>query len=123
MGLSPAERRFVARRERLTGSWPLVGALLLVLLFVLLGWLWAEVPYLVDPWAVSAGLREGTLPGSTVDLMVAILPVVVLMLLVLACAVVLLAFAAFSNERRLIRLVRKLEPSGTADAPRGQGQV
>ena len=75
-----------------------------------------KTPYLVNLWVVSGSLRAGTLPESTENLMVAMLPIVMLSVLFFAFVVVRLFLVAFSNERRLIRLLRTLE-QGSADAP------
>lgn len=107
MKLSPAERLYVEKRERLTKLWPAFGAGVLLMLAALALWLWLRVPYFANPWAVAEALESGGLPESTITLMAAMLPVVVLMFLVFALAVVLLTFVAFSNERRLIQLVRR----------------
>lgn len=108
MKLSAEERLFVEKREILTRRWPWVGGILLLLLATLTVWLWLTVPYLVNPWAVSAGFASGTMPESTTLLMAAMLPVVMLTLLVMIAIVVTLAFVAFHNERRLIGLVQRL---------------
>jgi hypothetical protein len=115
MQLSPTDRKFIAKRSRLVRRWPWAGALLLVLLAALGLWLWFEVPFMVNPWAVSAGLEAGSLPESTRVLMAAILPVVVLLLLAFAVAVVLLTFVAFANERRLLRLLERAAGPGSGD--------
>lgn len=107
MELSTQELSFVARRERLTAYWVVVGGALLLLLGALGVWLWVRVPYLVDPWAVAEGIRTGSLPESTMALMAAMLPVVVLMLLGVVAVGVLLASVAVSNERRLIRIIQR----------------
>lgn len=109
MSISSSQKLFVEKRERLAKSWPVVGIVLLAMLTAFVVWAWLKTPYLINPWVVFESLRAGTLPESTANLMVAMLPIVVLSLLFFAFVVVLLFFVAFSNERRLIRLVRKLD--------------
>ena len=77
-------------------------------------WLWVKMPYLIRPWRVIESLETGALPESTMGVMAVMLPFVMAMLLVFAFLIVLLWFVAFYNERRLIRLVRKMEtlPAG-----------
>ena len=115
MSFSSSDRLFVEKRDRLARSWPVVGVVLLALLAGFCGWLWLRTPYLINPWAVFESLRAGTLPESTANLMVAMLPIVMLTLLFFAFVVVLLFFVAFSNERRLIRLIRELEQNSADD--------
>lgn len=112
MSLSTKDLVFIEKRERLTKYWPLAGAGLLTLLSAFSIWLWAEVPHMINPWFVSASINNGTLPETTVTTMAVILPFVMLSFLVFAGIVVLLAFVAFANERRLLRLIRKLEAPG-----------
>ncbi len=107
MSLSKTELLFVEKRERLTKHWPAFGVGILLLLIVLACWLWLKTPYLLNPWAVGVGLENGTLPESTMALMAVMLPIVMLMFLLFACAVVVLLFVGFANERRLIRLLRR----------------
>lgn len=116
MNLSPADSLYIMKRERLAKSWPVAGGLLLLLLAALAAWLWIKTPYLINPWLVIESLESGTLPESTTTIMVAMLPILVLTLLVLAAAVVLLAGAALANERRIIRLLRRLEQESRGDA-------
>ncbi|WP_200382724.1 hypothetical protein [Thiococcus pfennigii] len=78
------------------------------LLFGLAAWLWLSAPVLVDPWFVLDGLASGAFSEGTIRLMAAMLPVVVLLCLLVVLVSLLLAFAVFSNERRLIALIRRL---------------
>lgn len=109
MTLPPADKLFVERRERLARHWPVAGVGSLLLIAAFGGWLWLKVPHLIDPWRVIESLEAGALPESTVGIMVVMLPIVMVTLLVFAFIFVLLGFVAFSNERRLIRLLRKME--------------
>jgi hypothetical protein len=56
------------------------------------------------------------LPDSMAYLMAGMLPVVMLALIAVTVAAVVLAFVAFANERRLVRLLRQLEKAQTDDA-------
>lgn len=109
MSLSPADTLYIAKRERLTRSWPVVGSVILLLLGSLAAWLWLQKPHLINPWLVFEDLESGILPESTVSVMVAMLPIMVLILFFFALIVVLLMFTAMANERRLIRLLKRRE--------------
>ena len=105
--MTPRDEAFVARRSRLVAWWPATGAALLALVLALAAFLWNSAPQLIDPRLVAAALESGTLAPSTLHLMALLLPFVVLMFLGFASAVILLGFAAFANERRLLRLLRE----------------
>ena len=114
MSLTSADKLFIERRERLTKLWPIAGIGCLVLIAVFSVWLWLNVPYLIDPWRVIESLESEALPESTMGIMLVMLPIVMIALLVFAFIIVLLGFAAFANERRMIRLLRKMEPRSVA---------
>lgn len=106
--LEPSERAFVEKRAGFAKSWPPVGLASIGLLLGLAAWLWLSAPVLVDPWFVLDGLESGAFSEGTIRLMAAMLPVVVLLCLLVVLVSLLLAFAVFSNERRLIALIRRL---------------
>ena len=72
-------------------------------------WLWFDVPQLVNPWHVVALIEAEELDAATALLMAAMLPVMSLALLTLLLVGLVLAFVAFSNERRLLRIVREAQ--------------
>lgn len=109
MNLSPAEKRFVEKRENRLKYWPLFGVFSLVLVAAYGAWLWLKMPYLIDPWHVMERIEMGSLSESTMGVMAAMLPFVMAAFLFFAFFVVLLWFVAFRNERRLVRLIRRLE--------------
>ena len=108
MALSKREEAWLARRERLLRLWPWAGAALVALVVGGVAALATWVPLMVNPRAVIERLEAGSLGETTLMTLAALLPVVVLMLAGLLLAIVLLAFVAFANERRLLRLVRRL---------------
>jgi len=108
MRLTEAEKAFPARRAKRVRTWPVVGAVLLFTLAVLGAWLFVTRPLLADPFTVLARLDAGSIPPSMLTLMAGLLPVVVLLCLVLAAAIVLLVYAAMVNERRHLAIIRRL---------------
>ena len=62
--LKSSEKAFVDERGKFVRSWPLVGAAMLIVVFGLAAWLWISTPYLINPWAVVAGLDSGSIPES-----------------------------------------------------------
>lgn len=107
MKLSPEESLYIARRASLIRHWPWVGSILLLLVIAFTAWLWWSVPHLINPWAVTADLRSGTLTDAGILLMAALLPVVTLSFLVFVALTIVLAFAAFANERRLLDIINR----------------
>ncbi|WP_417616081.1 hypothetical protein [Oceanisphaera sp.] len=107
MKLSSEESLYLARRARLIHHWPWMGKILLALVIALTAWLWTSTPHLVNPWAVAADLQSGTLPESSLPLMAALLPMMTLTLLLFIVLAIGLAFSAFANERRLIRIINR----------------
>ena len=106
MQLSNEEQQFLAKRTRFVQTWRYVGAILLVMLIGLGMWLFWSKPLLADPFVVLSRLNSGSVPASTMALMAGLLPVVVLMCMVLAITIVLFAFAAFSNEKKYLTIIK-----------------
>ena len=123
MRLLPTDKAFVEKRERRTKYWPYYGASLLVIVAAYGAWLWLETPHLINPWRVIESIEAGTLSESTMGIMTVMLPLVMAALLVFAFVVVLLWFVSFNNERRLIRLVRKLEADSESSETNGATQI
>lgn len=112
------EQRFLSRRARLVQAWPLVGAILLGLTAGLVVWMYFTNPLLVDPFRVLARLQTDTIPGPTLRLMAALVPILVLLCVALAIALLVFAYASFANERRYLAIVQR-SLGGTEG--RGQG--
>lgn len=105
--LTEAEESFVERRRRLMRSWPYVGSGLLALVASFLVWLVIAQPHLANPFFVMSEIERGAIAQSTLTLMAGMLPVAVLAALFVCLATVVLAYAAFSNERRYLALLEK----------------
>jgi hypothetical protein len=103
------ETSFIARRRLFSSSWKWAGSLLLLMLVAIAAWIWFSTPHLIDPRAFSAALQAGEVSDSTIQFMAMLLPVVVLFLFCVVAVVLLLAFAAFRNERRLIDIIDRLQ--------------
>lgn len=109
MHLKATDSTFINRRSSLVKYWPVAGSLLLLMLFGLGGWLWIDIPWLINPWEVMQALEAGKLPDSTLTLMAMMLPVVMLACLVFSVLFVLLAWRGFANERRLLEIIERLQ--------------
>ena len=109
MQLTATDSKFVARRTYLTERWPIAGTGLLLMLTGLAGWLWVDVPWLINPREVMQAVEAGSIPDTTLALMAMLLPVMVLACLVFSVLFVLLAWRGFANERRLLEIIERLQ--------------
>ena len=119
MRLSPADKAFVEKRDRLGRYWPWLGGFSLALVAAYGGWLWARTPQLINPWWVIERIETGTLSESTMAVMAVMLPIVMAAFLVFTFIVILLWFVSFHYERRLIGLVRGLEATSVNEEKAG----
>ena len=71
-------------------------------------WLYTQNPLLVNPNAVRRALDDQSIPPVAMTLLVSFLPIAVSACLVLMLIIVLLAFAAFANERHYIKILRRV---------------
>ncbi len=108
VNLTAQEKMFVEKRAKLAQSWPIVGSMIFIVILVFAGWLWLSNPYLINPWAVFAEINSGSIPHSTLTLMAAILPVVMITCLFILIIGLVFSFVAFSNERKHIAIIRRL---------------
>jgi hypothetical protein len=106
--LTEQEAVFIRRRESLIRSWPWMGRALLLAVVALGVYLYTQNPLLVNPNAVRRALDDQSIPPVMMTLLVSFLPIAVSACLVLMLVIVLLAFAAFGNERNLLKIIRRL---------------
>lgn len=105
------DRAFLQRRRKLAKSWNLVGMLLLLVLIGVGATIFMRVPLLANPMYVAGHVKAGTLETSTMELSAVLLPIVFLLCLGVVAVVVLFAYAMFSNERRYLAIIERLEQS------------
>lgn len=115
--LRDEELNFIRKRSRLAKTWPLVGAVLILSTGGLGAWLFFTKPLLANPWTVWSKLEAQAIPDSTLELMAAMLPVVVLMCVALFIALILCAFVAFSNERKYLSILEPIIRPSDESAP------
>ncbi len=123
--LSDSDRTWMESRRRLTRTWTPVGILLVILLLGGAALAARTAPLLFNPLAVTARLREGRMDPRTLELMAAMLPIVMLMCLAIALAVIVLAFVAFRGERRYLRIIAALleSPAFQEDPAPSKAQI
>ena len=108
MGIPVTDAAFVEKRRKFVRSAPIVLGFCLVLVLGFGLWLYLRQPQLINFVEVARQIESGTLDQLTIELMAVMLPIAMLMCLVVLTAVVLLAWAGISNERRYQRIVQEL---------------
>jgi hypothetical protein len=106
--LNELDRAFLRKRAALVRAWPIAGGIMLAALILLTAWLLWSSPFLVNPYAMMERIREGSIEPGTLQLLAGLLPVAVLCILALVAAMVAFSFAAFSNEKRHLRIIDTL---------------
>ena len=109
MDLTDKETLFLDRRRMLFRIWPYVGMLLLVGIAMFAAWLFWKTPLMINPYTVLEQLHAGTMPDSTMALLAGFLSLVLLACLMLLVTMVLVLFAALSNERKYMAIIGKLQ--------------
>lgn len=112
--LTDQQKMFLERRTKMVRTWPIIGAILIVVELGLAGWLLWKNPLLINPQAVASKLRAGSLPDSTLALMATILPFILLVCLALLAALILFSFLALANEKKYVTIIRSLQGSRNA---------
>lgn len=115
--LSELDRAFLRKRAALVRAWPVAGGIMLAALILLTAWLLWSSPFLVNPYAMMDRLRERSIEPDMLQLMAGLLPVAVLCILVLVGALLAFSFAAFSNEKRHLRIIDTLLTKASAKNP------
>jgi len=113
--ISEAEIGLLERRGRLIRMWRYAGAAALAALVGFSCYLFVTNPLLINPFHVMKQIEADAIPDSTMVLMAAMMPIVFLVLMSVMVVLVLFAFAAFSNERRLLEIISKLRNDGGPD--------
>jgi hypothetical protein len=113
MKLTDKEAEFINKRESLIKVWPAVGALILLGIFVYIGWCWWKTPYLISPVAVMEGIQTGGMEKSTVETSAVMLPIVMIMLWSLLAICVGFSFSIVGTERKHVTIIRRLTDEQT----------
>jgi Na+/melibiose symporter-like transporter len=109
ISLTEQQKMFLNKRAKMVRTWPRLGAFLIVVELGLAGWLFWKHPLLINPQAVSSKLRAGSIPDSTLSLMAAFLPFIMLVCLALLAFLILFSFLALSNEKKHLDIIRDLQ--------------
>jgi hypothetical protein len=109
MTLTDNERAFIDKRRRLIAIWPWAGGGIIAGMLGFASWLWLAVPMMINPWATMRSIEAGSVEETTLIMMAVMLPILMLACLGALVVMIALFFAAFSNERRLIKIVDRLD--------------
>ena len=97
--LNQEQNSYLEKRRKLLKSWPYVGPLLLLCIVGFAGYLYINTPWLINPYEVLSRLEAGTMQQSTIETMALLLPVLFLVVCFLLIVIVVIMYAAFSNEK------------------------
>lgn len=98
MSMQPgSEQQFLHQRRAFIAAWRSIGPLLIAGLLIFIAMLLFAAPMFLNPFAVIARLRTGTLDLTTLQTMAMMLPVAVVLL---CTALLLLIFQTYRNCRR-----------------------
>lgn len=106
--LTDQQKAFLEKRMKMVRSWPILGSMIILLEAGFAAWLLWKHPLLINPQAVLSKLKDGSLPDSTLSLMAAFLPFVIILCLGLLAMLILFAFVALANERKHIAIIQVL---------------
>jgi Ca2+/Na+ antiporter len=107
--LNEKDLEFIKKRSFFARWWNVVGSVMLAVLVGMALWFFVRVPNFINPFHVIDQLQSGTLQQSTLVVMAAMLPIVVLGLLLVCCTVIGFGFAVFANERRYLRIIEEMQ--------------
>ncbi len=108
MELKEEQRKFIETRSKFVKTWPFVGTGLLAIILGLGTWLFLTKRLLANPFFVLNQLKTNAISLPTLTLMAGLLPVVILLCLFLVVVVIIFAFAAFSNEKKYLAIIKSL---------------
>ncbi|MFP5431258.1 MAG: hypothetical protein ACLGHE_09790 [Gammaproteobacteria bacterium] len=101
--LTPEQIAYVERRRRQIRYWPWVALLLTAVLVALYGGLWLTMPWFVDPQALVAGLRDGSIDTNALAMLAALGNLAFVGCGLLILVIIVFTSVALWNEHRLIR--------------------
>jgi hypothetical protein len=107
--MTTEELTFVSKRARLLRTWPWVGAVLLVTVLGLWGYMFFSRSLLMNPWVLLQRLEGGIIPHATLAALAVLGSMGFLCLGVVMVAVIGLLWASARNEQRLLAIIQRLD--------------
>lgn len=108
MKITVTDKEFVDRRKRLLQFAPIALGVCLAVVVGFGAWAWFYQPLLANPFEVARQIQANELDATTVALMAVMLPILALVCVGLASALIWLAWGSTSNERRYLRIIESL---------------
>ncbi|MBM96970.1 MAG: hypothetical protein CMI09_14125 [Oceanospirillaceae bacterium] len=99
------DKAFVQQRQRFNSSWPMVGAILLLVVMGMGIGLAMSYPIMANPLYVISQLQAGQLDESTLETAAILLPIVFWMLIICLLLFVMLGWQMMNNEKRLLKIL------------------
>lgn len=122
--LTPEQNAYVERRRRQIRYWPWVALLLTGALVALYAAIWMAMPWFVDPQALLAGLKDGSIDTNELAMLAALGNLAFVGCGLLILVIIVFTSVALWNEHRLIRyldLQGQSRAGTSADTPGGEG--
>lgn len=114
--ITEKDLQFIEKRYKLVGWWNLIGSLTFAGLVSFVAWMFWSQPRLINPLHVVGELEAGRISQSTLEIMAAILPMVVLAIFLVLAMMIAFTFAMIGNERRYLRIIGQLRNERDKDA-------
>ena len=99
------DKAFVQQRQQFNSSWPMVGAILLLVVMGMGIGLAMSYPIMANPLYVISQLQAGQLDESTLETAAILLPIVFWMLIICLLLFVMLGWQMMNNEKRLLKIL------------------
>lgn len=108
MKLTVIDKEFVNKRRRLARFGIIVFPVCLVIIAGFGIWAYVDQPLLANPFEVARQIEGQEIDDTTIALMAVMLPIVMLVSIALTAAIIALAWAGLSNEKRYQRIIESL---------------
>ena len=107
--LSEKDNDFLNKRKRLVATGTFVLGLILVFLCAGFVYMFISSPYIANPLHVADAIKQNSIDNSTMIMATILLPIIVIALFVMVVIFVLFGFSIFSNEKRYLSMIEKLQ--------------
>jgi len=99
---------FLNRRKKMLKWWDYLGPVLFLIVIGYVVFVYFKAPLLINPFEVLSRIQAGTIKGSTLEFMAAILPVVIIAICFVMIALVAIMYAASINEKKYLKIINDL---------------
>lgn len=106
MDINESNQAFLQKRAIMIKFWPYAAGIMLLLIMILLFWLYSNAAWLINPFETFNRLENQTLDYGTLSMMAAMVPILFNALVFILIALIILAFAVISNEKRYQKIIK-----------------